>query len=125
MPGIETDQAAEIRSNGGTAGGVAEKPVDGFAHLQNLPERCVRRTQADSGEAPPPVEIGEAYQPVLAPLGASAVNNGIGEIERRQVIDEVMVLPDEGDGFAERFDRALFRFHANQQSDVWSLVCRI
>jgi hypothetical protein len=42
------------------------------------------------------------------------------------VIDEVMVLPGEGNGvFAERFDRAVFRFHANQQTGVWSLSCRI
>ena len=79
-----------------------------------LPEGCARRTETRSGEAPPLVEIGEAQQPVLAPIGAIAVNHGIGKIERRQVVDKMMVLPSEAIGFPERFDRAVFRFHANR-----------
>lgn len=116
MPGIEADEAAEIRSrHGGTAGGLAEKAIYGFADLQNMLERAVRKTQLRPGEAPPPVESGKVRQPVVAPVGPITVNDGVGEIERRQAIDEMMILPGEGNCFPQRFDRAGFRFHSNQQ----------
>jgi hypothetical protein len=117
MPGIEADEAAEIRTRrGGPASSLAEKTVDGFADLQDLPERCAGEAQPRSGEAPPHVKIGKGPQAVLAPVGAIAVNDGIGEIECRQAIDEMMIPPGEGNGVPERFDRAGFRFHSNQQS---------
>jgi hypothetical protein len=117
MSGIKADEAGKIRTNG-TAGGIAEKSVDGFAHLQDLPQRCARGTQTGSSEAPPFVESGKTRQSIVTPVGPMAIDDSIGEIQRRQAIDKMMALPFGWSGLAERFDWAVFWFHANQQSQI-------
>jgi hypothetical protein len=118
MPGIKTDEAMEIRTHDGTAGGIAEKPVDGFAHLQDLAQRCARGTQTGSSKTAPLVDIGKTPQSIVTPVGSIAIDDRIGEIERRQAIDKMMVLPFGWSGLPERFDWVVFWFHANQQNGI-------